>query len=157
MRAQWFDAQNIMKPNDRGLRKPISMGNLGNLRGPAYTLVAAARAAEPTLSVISPKEALGQLIQLESFTRKYFGQLMGLNWSEHLASQIVSADTAQALRSVLGMRTFDAQHLALSPRDPFALLECYVDGSEADQIEIQPSARGLALVEALLTGEDISY
>jgi hypothetical protein len=76
---------------------------------------------------------------------------------DHLASQIVSADTAQALRSVLGMRTFDAQHLALSPRDPFALLECYIDGSGAEQVEIQPSARGLALVEALLTGEDVSY
>src|SRR5271165_3360969 len=137
-----------MKPNDRVSRKPVS---IGNLRSSAHTLAAAARAADSTLSLISPKEALGQLIQLEAFTRKYFGQLVVLNWSEHLASQVVSADTVQALRAVLGIRTFDPEHLALSPRDPFALLECYVDGSVTDQVEVQPSPRGLALVEALLT------
>jgi hypothetical protein len=141
-----------MKSNDRGSRRPIS---IGNLRASAHTLARAARPADPTL--ISPKEALGQLIQLETFTRKYFGQLVVLNWSEHLASQIVSTETVQALRTALGIRTFDAQHLALSPRDPFALLECYVDGSDMDQVEVQPSARGLALVEALLTGEDVTY
>ncbi|MGO8946498.1 MAG: hypothetical protein ACLQUY_02300 [Ktedonobacterales bacterium] len=141
-----------MKPNDHGSRRPIS---ISNLRASAHTLAAAARPADLTL--ISPKEALGQLIQLEAFARKYFGQLVVLNWCEHPASQCVSAETVQALRSVLGVRTFDAQHLALSPRDPFALLECYVDGSVMDQVEVQPSARGLALVEALLTGEDVSY
>ncbi|PWT77323.1 MAG: hypothetical protein C5B60_02930 [Chloroflexi bacterium] len=144
-----------MKPNERGNRKPIS---IGNLRASAHTLVAAGvGGVDPALAIISPKEALGQLIQLEAFTRKYYGRLIAQNWADHPAGEIVNGDTLQALRAVLGVRTFDAQHLALSPRDPLALLECYVDGSSMDQVEVQPSARGLALVEALLTGEDVSY
>jgi hypothetical protein len=144
-----------MKPNDRGNRKPIS---IGNLRASAHTLVAAGGGGgDSPLCIISPKEALGQLIQLEAFTRKYYGRLIVQNWADHPACEIVNAETLQALRAVLGVRTFDAQHLALSPRDPLALLECYVDGSSMDQVEVQPSARGLALVEAILTGEDVSY
>ena len=142
-----------MKHSERNSRKPIS---LGNLRATSRS-VAAAFAPDPALSVISPKEALGQLIQMEPYARKYFGQLVVLNWCEHPASRIVDADTLSALRCILGVRTFDSQHLALSPRDPFAVLECLVDGSDIDQVEVQPSARGLALVEALLTGEDVSY
>jgi len=144
-----------MKPNERGNRKPIS---IGNLRAGGHALVATGGGGgDPALSIISPQEALGQLIQLEAFTRKYYGRLIAQNWADHPAGEIVNGDTLQALRAVLGVRTFDAQHLALSPRDPLALLECYVDGSSMDQVEVQPSARGLALVEALLTGEDVSY
>jgi len=149
-----------MKHNEHGSRKPISLGSLRvsehTLRV-EQTLAAAARSSDPTLSAISPKEALGQLIQLEVYTRKYFGQLIVQNWSQHIATQFVSAETVQVLRAVLDVRTFDAQHLALSPRNPLALLECFVDNVNMDQVEIQPSSRGLALVEALLTGEDVSY
>jgi hypothetical protein len=149
-----------MKRNENASRKPISLGSLRvseHTMRVEQTLAAAARSSDPALLVISPKEALGQLIQLEVYARKYFGQLIGLNWSQQLATQVVSAETVQVLRSVLDVRTFDAQHLALSPRNPLALLECFVDNSGIDQVEIQPSARGLALVEALLTGEDVSY
>jgi len=143
-----------MKRNDRNARKPIS---LSNIHATSRSVTAAGYPGDARPSVITPKEALGQLIQMEPYARKYFGQLVVLNWCDHPASRIVDSDTMSALRSILGIRTFDSQHLALSPRDPFAVLECLVDGSDIDQVEVQPSARGLALVEALLTGEDVSY
>jgi hypothetical protein len=143
-----------MKHNDRSSRKPIS---LSSIQMASRSVTAAGCPPDLGPSVITPKEALGQLIQMEPYARRYFGQLIALNWSDHPASRIVDPDTMSALRSILGVRTFDSQHLALSPRDPFAVLECLVDGSDMDQVEVQPSARGLALVEALLTGTDVSY
>lgn len=100
-------------------------------------------------------EALGQLIQLPTFTRDFYSNLVVANWDQNRATTIdASDDVIQALKQSLSMRVFDPQHLALAPRDPLALLECYVDGMSKI---VQPSARGFALVEAILTGKDVTY
>lgn len=144
----------------RQTRRPARQISLTDLvRGPGRMLVNADAAGLPMH--ISPKEALGQLIHLEPGVRKFFGQLIVKNWAEQVAAEEVSAETLHALRAVIATRTFDPERLSLSPRDPFALLEYYPesihDGRDTDHVQVVPSLRGLALVEALLTSDEVTY
>lgn len=140
-----------MKHNGRhGQQRPIP---ITNMRGLVH--------ADPIVSVMSPQEALGSLVQLEPYERGFFGQLIAENWANGPASLQVDPNAAQVLRSILAVREFDAKHLTMSNRDPFALIERYFEGfqssSETDHIRVTPSARGLALVESLITGAEITY
>lgn len=144
-----------MKSNNHGAHNHVSLESLRNSRN----TLAAAHVADQTPVNITPKEALRQLVELEPSTREFFGRLVVLNWvGGQVASQLVSAETVHALGAVLSIRTFDAQRPTAPPSpDPYAILECITAGSPTGLVEIQPSPRGLALVEAVLTGEDVSY
>ena len=140
-------------------RKPAGISFADLVRGPGHMFASATVEAAPLR--ISPKESLGQLIQLDATARKFFGRLIVKNWAEQVAIEEVDPETWRALGSVIATRMFDPDHLALTPRDPFALLECSLDSplerSNVGRIQVAPSARGLALVEAILTSEDVTY
>ena len=110
-------------------------------------------------ATITPQVALGHLIKLDPVARRCFTELICANLRDRVASLEVDPQTAKVLGSALDVRTFDPRLLAFSPPDPLALFACTLDASQmaGDTLTIQPTGRGLALVEALLSGEEVSY
>src|SRR5271165_5787436 len=89
-----------MKHNDPRGQRPTSIANLRSL--------VRTNSPGPTFSVMSPEEALGSLVNLEPFERKFFGQLIAENWATGPASLTISQDDAHELRSILAVREFNA-------------------------------------------------
>lgn len=111
----------------------------------------------PMTITMSPQEAFGQLLNTKGNARDLYSQVIMQLLSDTGGSVFVSPKEALTLRPTLAIRTIDAHNLAWTSPDPESLLECYIDPDSADPVEVYPTARGLAVIEALTSGHDATY
>jgi hypothetical protein len=121
-------------------------------------LLSAMNGSGGAATTITPNEAFGYLLATEPSARKLLSQIIMQQLTGNDGEVVtITPEAASRLRPALALRKLDTRNLALTPPDPNALLECVIDPGSSDPVEVRLSARGLAVIEALLSGHDATY